>query len=113
MHQTDPQAKLIYGGQADPHSDWAKRALDTCKCASQIDIFAYHTYPGYGQNLNPESMDAGAYGNDTTVKLRETARNYPGMRKDIEFWDDEFNSIPAWKGSDESVQVKYVPRGMI
>ena len=113
VHQTDPQAKVIYGGQADPHSDWAKRALDTCKCASQIDIFAYHTYPGYGQNLNPESMDSGAYGTDTTVKLRETARTYPGMRKDIEFWDDEFNSIPAWKGSDESVQVKYVPRGMI
>ncbi len=113
VHQTDPQAKVIYGGQADPHSDWAKRALDTCKCASQIDIFAYHTYPGYGQNLNPESMDSGAYGNDTTVKLRETVQNYPGMRKDIEFWDDEFNSIPSWKGSDESVQVKYVPRGMI
>ncbi len=113
VHETDPQAKVIYGGQADPHSDWAKRALETCKCASQIDVFAYHTYPGYGQNLNPESMDSGAYGTDTTVKLRETARTFPGMRKDIEFWDDEFNSIPAWKGSDESVQVKYVPRGMI
>ena len=40
-------------------------------------------------------------------------RNYPGMRKDIEFWDDEFNSIPSWRGSDESVQSKYIPRGMI
>ena len=27
--------------------------------------------------------------------------------------DDEFNSIPSWKGSDESVQAKYVPRGLI
>jgi hypothetical protein len=35
------------------------------------------------------------------------------MRKDIEFWDDEFNSIASWTGSDESVQAKYVPRGII
>ncbi len=113
VHQTDATAKVIYGGQADPNSDWAKRALDECKCASEIDIFAYHTYPGYGQNLNPESMDYGAYGAESAVKLRNTVRNYPGIRKDIEFWDDEFNSIPSWRGSDESVQSKYVPRGMI
>ena len=113
VHETDPQAKVIYGGQADPISDWAKRALDECKCASGIDIFAYHTYPGYGQNLNPESMDSGAYGAESPTKLRDLVRNYPGMRKDIEFWDDEFNSIPSWRGSDESVQAKYVPRGLI
>jgi hypothetical protein len=113
VHETDPQAKLIYGGLADPITDWAKRSLDECKCASQIDIFAYHTYPGYGQNLNPESMDSGAYGQDTTVKLRNMVRNYPGIRKDIEFWDDEFNSIPSWTGSDESVQAKYVTRGVV
>jgi hypothetical protein len=113
VHETDPTAKVIYGGQADPNSDWAKRALDECKCASQIDIFAYHTYPGYGQNLNPESMDAGAYGQESPVKLRDLVRHYPGIRKDIEFWDDEFNSIPSWRGSDETVQSKYVPRGII
>lgn len=113
VHETDPTAKVIYGGQADPVSDWAKRALDTCQCASGIDIFAYHTYPGYGQNLNPESMDYGAYGPESPAKLRELVRGYPGMRKDIEFWDDEFNSIPSWRGSDETVQAKYVPRGMV
>src|SRR5581483_10704751 len=113
VHETDPAAKVIYGGQADPVSDFAKRALDECKCASQIDIFAYHTYPGYGQNLHPESMDAGAYGMESPTKLRDLVRNYPGMRKDIEFWDDEFNSIPSWKGSDESVQSKYVTRGIL
>jgi hypothetical protein len=114
VHQTDPQAKVIYGGQADPISNWAKRALDACNgCASGIDVFAYHTYPGYGQNLNPESMDYGAYGPDSPARLRETVRDYPGIRKDIEFWDDEFNSIPSWRGSDESVQAKYIPRGMI
>lgn len=113
VHAADPQAKVIYGGQADPTSDWAKRALDACKCAPQIDIFAYHTYPGYGQNLNPESMDSGVYGTESPTKLRNLVRAYPGIRKDIEFWDDEFNSIPSWKGSDESVQSKYIPRGIL
>jgi hypothetical protein len=113
VHETDPSAKVIYGGQADPTSDYAKRALDECKCASQIDVFAYHTYPGYGQNMHPESMDAGAYGVESPAKLRALVRGYPGIRKDIEFWDDEFNSIPSWKGSDESVQAKYIPRGIL
>lgn len=113
VHETDPQAKVIYGGLADPSSDFARRSLDACQCAAGIDVFAYHTYPGYGQNLNPESMDYGAYGPDSPAKLRETVRNYPGIRKDIPFWDDEFNSIPSWVGSDESVQSKYIPRGLI
>ncbi|MBZ5603755.1 MAG: hypothetical protein LAO79_15750 [Acidobacteriia bacterium] len=113
VHAADPSAKVIYGGQADPVSDFAKRALDACKCASQIDVFAYHTYPGYGQNMHPESMDAGAYGVESPAKLRALVRSYPGIRKDIEFWDDEFNSIPSWKGSDESVQAKYIPRGIL
>jgi len=113
VHQTDPAAKVIYGGLADPVSDWAKRSLDECKCASQIDVFAYHTYPGYGQNMNPETMDYGAYGTDSPAKLRALVRNYPGIRKDIEFFDDEFNSIPSWRGSDESVQAKYIPRGIV
>ena len=113
VHETDRQAKVIYGGLADPSSDFARRSLDACKCAAGIDVFAYHTYPGYGQNLNPESMDYGAYGPDAPVKLRETVRHYPGIRKDIPFWDDEFNSIPSWAGSDESVQAKYVSRGRI
>jgi hypothetical protein len=113
VHETDPQAKVIYGGLADPVSDWARRSLDTCQCAQGIDVFAYHTYPGYGQNLNPESMDYGAYGPESPAKLRETVRNYPGIRKDIPFWDDEFNSIPSWTGSDESVQVKYIPRCLV
>ena len=113
VHQIDPQAKVIYGGLADPSSDFARRSLDVCQCAAGIDVFAYHTYPGYGQNLNPESMDYGAYGPDSPAKLRETVRNYPGIRKDIPFWDDEFNSISSWVGSDESVQSKYIPRGLL
>jgi hypothetical protein len=113
VHQTDPQAKVIYGGQADPVSDFAKRALDECKCASQIDVFAYHTYPGYGQNMHPESMDFGAYGVETSHKLRDTVLKTAKIDHNIEFWDDEFNSIPSWPGSDESVQSKYIPRGIL
>ena len=113
VHQADSQAKVIYGGQADPSREFTQRALDTCKCASGIDVYAYHTYPGYGQNLNPEAMDYGAYLNESPRALRELVTRYPGVKPDIPFFDDEFNSIPSWVGSDESVQAKYVPRGLI
>jgi len=113
VHKADPQAKVIYGGQSDPSSEFTGRALDTCKCSSAIDVYAYHTYPGYGQNMNPESMDYGAYLNESPRQLREFVTHYPGMKPDIPFFDDEFNSIPSWTGSDESVQAKYVPRGVI
>ncbi len=113
VHGADPEAKVIYGGQADPTRDFARRALDACGCAAGIDVFAYHTYPGYGRNLNPETMDHGAYGEESPAKLRELVRGYPGIRRDIPFWDDEFNSIPSWTGSDESVQAKYIPRGLV
>jgi len=113
VHETDLEAKVIYGGQADPKRDFAKKVLDTCQCAAGIDVFAYHTYPGYGRNLEPESEDYGAYGAESPAKLRDFVRHYPGIRPDIAFWDDEFNSIPAWKGSDESVQAKYIPRMLV
>ncbi|HKR85996.1 MAG TPA: fibronectin type III domain-containing protein [Terriglobales bacterium] len=113
VHEADRDAKGIYGGQADPSRDFTKRALDKCQCASGIDVYAYHTYPGYGQNLNPEAMDYGAYLTESPALLRELVRNYSGIRPDIEFFDDEFNSIPSWKGCDESVQAKYVPRGLV
>jgi len=112
VHKT-PGAKVIYGGQADPSRDFTQRALDTCKCAEGLDVYAYHTYPGYGQNVNPESMDYGAYHDESPRALRELVNHYPGIRQGIPFFDDEFNSIPTWSGSDESVQAKYVPRGLI
>ena len=58
-------------------------------------------------------MDSGAYGPESPAKLRDLVRGYKGIRPDIPFWDDEFNSIPAWTGSDESVQAKYIPRGLV
>jgi hypothetical protein len=63
--------------------------------------------------LNPESMDYGAYLNESPRALRDLVTHYPGIKPDIAFFDDEFNSIPSWIGSDESVQAKYVPRGLI
>jgi hypothetical protein len=113
VHQADPQAKVIYGGQADPSREFTQKALDTCKCAAGIDVYAYHTYPGYGQNMNPETMDYGAYLAESPRALRNLVTHYPGIKPDIPFFDDEFNSIPSWVGSDESVQAKYLPRGLI
>lgn len=113
VHNADGQSKVIYGGQADPSRDFTQRALDACKCAAGIDVYAYHTYPGYGQNMNPETMDYGAYQNESPRELRELVTHYPGIKPGIPFFDDEFNSIPTWTGSDESVQAKYVPRGLI
>lgn len=113
VHGADSNAKVIYGGQSDPVRDFTKRALDTCNCAPDIDVYAYHTYPGYGRNVNPESMDYGAYRTESPRALREMVKAYPGIKAGIPFFDDEFNSIPSWEGSDESVQAKYVPRGVI
>ena len=113
VHRTDPLAKVIYGGQADPSRDFTQRAFDTCQCAPGIDVYAYHTYPGYGQNLNPETMDYGAYQAESPRALRDLVTHYPGVKPGIPFFDDEFNSIPSWVGSDESVQAKYVPRGFV
>jgi hypothetical protein len=59
-------------------------------------------------------VDYGAFGPLTPKALREAVRKYPGIRSDIVFWDDEFNSMPDLpRGNDETVQAKYVPRLML
>src|SRR5215469_15945465 len=116
VHETDPQAKVIYGGEASPlETGFARRALNTCQCASGIDVFAYHIYPDYGHNLNPEAMDDPKtfYSEGGGKTFREMIRHYPGVRTDVPFWCDEFNSIPTWTDMDDSVQVKYVPRQLV
>ena len=115
VRETDPDAKMVYGGQATLSADFARTALDACQCASSLDVFAYHTYPGgYSQNTPPESMDYGAFGPLTPTALRAAVRSYPGIRSDIVFWDDEFNAMPDLpRGNDETVQAKYVPRLML
>lgn len=114
LHQTDPQAKIVFGALASADVDFAKRALDSCHCSAAIDVFAYHNYPGYGSNVNPEAVRANADTNASSKPLRDMVRNYPGIRRDLVFWDDEFNDgIPSWTDSDASVQAKYIPRGLI
>lgn len=114
VHEADPKAQVIYGGQAGHSNVFARRALDACQCSSGIDVFAYHTYPGFGMNVNPEAMDYGAFGSESTAKQRAMVRHYPGIRSDIQFWDNEFNAgLPSWKESDESIQAKYIPRGVL
>jgi hypothetical protein len=115
VRETDPDAKLVYGGQATLSVDFARASLDACQCASSLDVFAYHTYPGgYSENTPPESMDYGAFGPLTPKALRQAVRSYPGIRSDIVFWDDEFNAMPDLpRGNDEMVQAKYVPRLML
>jgi hypothetical protein len=113
IRAADPTAKLVFGALAGADRNFAKRSLDACGCADSIDVFAYHIYPNYGHNLNPEAMDDPQYANQSPKALRDMVRNYPGVRKDLVFWNDEFNSIPSWEGSDESVQVKYIPRGLL
>jgi hypothetical protein len=113
VHETDPEAKVIFGGVANSSPNFARRALEACQCAAGIDVFAYHTYPGWEQNMYPESMDSGAFGAESPAKLREFILHYPGIRSDITFWDDEYNHNPTSPGIDESVQEKYIPRGLL
>ena len=113
IRAADPMAKIVFGALASADRNFAKQSLDACACADTIDVFAYHTYPNYGHNLNPEAMDDKQHANQSPKALRDMIRSYPKVRKDLVFWNDEFNSIPSWEGSDESVQVKYIPRGLI
>jgi len=104
VHQTDPQSKVVFGGTSEVDSAFALTALS--ECPSKIDVMAYHTYPGYGHNEPPEEEDA----LEAADLFREAVLRMPGVRKDIEFWENEWNTIPSWKNSSESVQAKYVPR---
>src|SRR5215470_6964961 len=113
IREADPTAKIVFGALAGADQNFAKRSLDACACADSIDVFAYHIYPNYGHNLNPEAMDDQQHATESPKALRDMVRSYPGVRKELDFWNDEFNSIPSWEGSDDSVQAKYIPRGLI
>jgi hypothetical protein len=54
IRAADPNAKIVFGALAGADRKFAKRALDACACGESIDVFAYHIYPEYGHNLNPE-----------------------------------------------------------
>jgi len=115
LRETDPNAKVVFGGLAGRDPDYARKALDACNCADQLDVFAYHAYPGgFSSNTPPERMDSTADGNRTSVGLREAVTAYPGIQKDLRFWNDEYNSVTGHTPAmDESLQAKYVPRAIV
>ena len=41
-----------------------------------------------------------------TAEFKDAVLRSPGIRKDIEFWENEWNVIPNWKNSNESVQAR-------
>ena len=104
VHSVDPHSKVIFGGTSSIDLPYVLGALSSC--ASKIDVMAYHAYPGYGSNHAPEEVNelVGA------ESFREAVLRFPGVRKDIEFWDSEWNVIPNWKNSNESVQARYTAR---
>lgn len=107
VHETDPNAKVIAGGTSSVDPLFTLTSL--ADCAAKIDVVAYHSYPGFGSNHPPEEAD-------TLLEapiLREQVLRLPGARRTIEFWDNEWNTIPEWKDSNESVQARYVPRFLL
>jgi len=104
IHEVDPQSKVIFGGTSEIDRSFVLAALSACP--SKIDVMAYHTYPGYGRNEPPEEEDA----LEEADLFREAVLRAPGVRQDIEFWENEWNTPPAWKNSNESVQARYLPR---
>jgi hypothetical protein len=69
-------------------------------------------YPGYRPNLDLEGMD---YGSDLTTSPRlliNLVTHYPGIKPDLAIFDDEYNSIGPRAGNDDSMQAKYLIRGV-
>jgi hypothetical protein len=104
VHQTDPRARVIFGGLSNPDLVFARAAL--AECAAKVDVVAYHTYPGFGSNHMPEEEDD----LNRPDGFRNQIRKIPGIRKDLVFWVNEWNVSPHWKNSNESVQARYLPR---
>jgi hypothetical protein len=104
IHELDPRSKVIFGGTSEIDRSLVLAALSACP--SKVDVMAYHTYPGYGRNEPPEEEDA----LEDADLFREEVLRVPGVRQDIEFWENEWNTPPAWKNSNQSVQARYLPR---
>ena len=80
IREADPAVKIVF--------------VDACGCADSIDVFAYHIYPNYGHNLNPEAMDDQQHASESPKALRDMVRSYPGIRKEC-FWSSHATS--AWE----------------
>jgi hypothetical protein len=107
VHTTDPDAKVIFGGLANPRNlNFAVATL--AGCPDKLDIMAYHSYPGgpFGIGKPPEEIDPD-YGGAT---LRKGIESISGIRADIRFWINEWGIDADAKGSNPSVQARYLPR---
>jgi hypothetical protein len=106
VHQTNPDAKVMFGGLAEPKAEFVKGAL--VGCPDKVDIMPYHRYPGgpFGAGRPPEEIDP-LYGG---ADFRNGVRAIPGIRSDLEFWLNEWNVDPKAAGSNQSVQARYLPR---
>ena len=103
-HEEDPEAKVLSGGTASPDLLFVRTAL--AEAPPKVDIVTYHTYPGFGSNHMPEEMDSLVH----AAYFREQIMHVPGIRSNVEFWDNEWNVSPLWKNCNESVQARYIPR---
>jgi len=106
VHSTNPDAKVLFGGVADTDLAFVKPALQGCP--GKIDIMAYHSYPGgpFGIGKPPEDIDL-HYGG---VEFRRTIQAMSGIRPELPFWLNEWNVNPKAKGSNQTVQARYLPR---
>jgi hypothetical protein len=106
VHATDADAKVMFGGLGGPNLEFASTALKGCP--EKIDIMAYHCYPDgpFGIGRPPEEIDP-LYGG---AAFRKGVLSIPGIRSDLEFYLNEWNVNPKAKGSNQSVQARYLPR---
>ena len=107
VHTTDPNAKVMFGGLASPTNlDFATSAL--ASCPDKLDIMAYHSYPGgpFGVGRPPEEIDP-VYG---AAAFRKGIKSIAGISSDVKFWINEWGIDADAKGSNPSVQARYLPR---
>ena len=106
VHQINPEAKVLFSGLAEGEPKFPTEAL--AGCAGKVDIMPYHKYPGgpFSAGRPPEEIDPLYGGSD----FRNGVRAIPGIRPDLEFWLNEWNVDPTAKGSNQSVQARYLPR---
>jgi hypothetical protein len=108
-HKTDPDAKVMFGGLGSPNLKFAKGAL--AGCPEKLDIMAYHSYPGgpFGVGRPPEEIDS-LYGG---VQFRQDVVSMRGIRPDLQFWLNEWGINARARGSNQSVQARYLPRFLL
>jgi hypothetical protein len=106
VHSADPDAKVMFGGLANPDLKFAQTAL--AGCPYKIDIMAYHSYPGgpFGIGRPPEEIDQ-EYGG---IEFRKQMASMAGIRPGLEFWLNEWNVNPKAEGSNQTVQARYLAR---